>query len=161
MGYWAAAIAKPNCHAKAEFNLLGQGFGVYVPWCDAGDGRRVSLFGRYFFVWIEGRWRAILNTPGVGGLVMGTETPLAFRRGEVEKLQASENDGLVVVPSSERVAVKIKFEKDQQVKILSGPFAGLCGVHQGMSTKQREYVLLSLLGRETVVKVAAQDLVAA
>jgi transcription antitermination factor NusG len=47
----------------------------------------------------------------------------------------------------------------QSVRIVTGPFAGLAGIHLGMSAGEREVVLISMLGAARKVAIAA-DLIA-
>jgi transcription antitermination factor NusG len=41
------------------------------------------------------------------------------------------------------------------VAIASGPFAGLGGIYAGQTARERELILLDLLGRQTPVTIAA------
>jgi transcription antitermination factor NusG len=41
------------------------------------------------------------------------------------------------------------------VKITAGPFGGMAGLYAGQSTRERELILLNLLGRQTPVTIAA------
>jgi transcription antitermination factor NusG len=41
------------------------------------------------------------------------------------------------------------------VKIISGPFGGLAGIYQGMTTRDRELVLLRVLGGQRPVAIAS------
>jgi transcription antitermination factor NusG len=41
------------------------------------------------------------------------------------------------------------------VSIVDGPFHGFGGLHTGMSTRNRELVLINVLGRQTSVAVPA------
>jgi hypothetical protein len=44
------------------------------------------------------------------------------------------------------------------VKIISGPFGGLAGIYQGMTTRDRELVLLRVLGGQRPVAIASAAL---
>jgi hypothetical protein len=39
--------------------------------------------------------------------------------------------------------------------ITAGPFGGMSGLYAGQSTRERELILLDLLGRQTPVTIAA------
>ena len=55
--------------------------------------------------------------------------------------------------------VKRKIAIGSKVRITAGPFSGMSGLYAGQSTRDREKILLSLLGGQRPVLIAA-DLVA-
>ena len=54
--------------------------------------------------------------------------------------------GYVRLPGAESPAAKRKLAIGAQVGVASGPFAGWRGLYAGQSTKDRERILLNLLG---------------
>ena len=42
-----------------------------------------------------------------------------------------------------------------KVKVTAGPFGGMSGLYAGQSTRERQLILLNLLGRQTPVTIAA------
>jgi hypothetical protein len=91
--------------------------------------------------------------PGVLALIMAGDHPARCPDGEIERLRMRMNDrGLVVLPPPPQLA-KRAFRKGEPVRIVAGPFANLSAVHSGMSTRDKEILLLSVLSRETKVAV--------
>lgn len=63
--------------------------------------------------------------------------------------------GFVRLPEGRRVPIKRKIEIGAKVRITSGPFGGMSGLYQGQSTRDRERILLSMLGGQRPVLIAA------
>ena len=68
-------------------------------------------------------------------------------------LRVLERAGLVKLPTATQVLLK----KGQQVRITGGSFAGQIGIYEGMSGKDRERVLLNLLGQAVPVDLPGKD----
>jgi transcription antitermination factor NusG len=69
-------------------------------------------------------------------------------------LARSDPDGVVRLPPRPPQSQRV-LAPDAAVVIAGGPFAGLSGVHQGMSAPERELILLNILGREVPATIAA------
>ena len=155
MSYWAVVLTHPQAERRALAHLERQGFVCYAPRTrniKIRNGSRVQveawLFPRYLFIWIADRWHSVLSTLGVSTLLRNGDTPAKLPSIWIETMQAQEKDGFVILP-------KERFRKGERVQINSGVFAGLCGIYEGMSSRQRELVLLDVLGR---VELAVGDL---
>lgn len=147
MTYWAVINTHPQSEAKAQHHCERQGFTCYAPAervITVVRGRKIErqrrLFPRYVFVWIESRWHCLMSTVGVSRLLLEGEEPGRVPFGWVERMQASEVNGAIVLP-------KQTFRIGDQVTIDGGVFHGCRGLYQGQSGKQREVVLLESLGR--------------
>jgi transcriptional antiterminator RfaH len=158
---WLVATASWNGETAARENLEDQGFCPYFPkfrerrvvrgrWTDVER----PLFGRYFFIHFVDRWRSILGTRGVSGLFLCGDSPSKVRDEIIDEIRGREVKGYVPV-TVETLRV------GQAVRVGSGSFEGHLGIYQGMSNRDREIVLLSLLGRQCKVHLAAGSLVAA
>lgn len=155
--YWAVATTHPQAERKALDNLQRQGFLCYAP---RGKGMRVHrgrkrpfvfyLFPRYVFVWIEQQWHSINGTFGISQVLTNERgVPSRLPSQWVDTMRAQEKDGVIVLPQE-------RYRIGQPVQITGGLFTGLVGLYQGMSSRQREIVLLSALGK---VELAAGDLI--
>jgi transcription antitermination factor NusG len=60
--------------------------------------------------------------------------------------------GLVTVPPPPAVS-KHTFVKGEQVRIIAGPFAGLSALQSGMSMRDRELVLIAMLGASRQIAI--------
>ncbi len=159
MQTWAVALAHPLCERRALLNLQRQNFTCYAPLIKQTrivKGRRTYrdefLFGRYLFVAIADQWRSILSTFGVAQLIMNRDLPASLPEQEIENFRAREVNGYVVLTKPER------FKRGETVHVHRGQFSGADAVYQGMSQRDREIVLLNILGRQTRVELAVGDL---
>ena len=158
MKRWYVVHTHARAEAMAREHLERQGFETYLP-CylrRRRHARRVEevpapLFPRYMFVTFDpGRvaWRPILSTIGVSNLLSEGERPLPVPEGVVEEIAAQENDdGLVSMAREE------PYRRGDMVRVTGGPMGGLIGLFDGLSDRERVWVLLDLLGRQLRVKV--------
>jgi transcriptional antiterminator RfaH len=167
MSAWYAVHTQPMAEQRAAANLRRQGFATYLPLYRRrrSHARRVELverplFARYLFVQLDlriDRWRTILGTFGVSGLVRIGDTPLPVPTRVVEALQRGEAAG----DFDESLDSARKFKIGAGIRVLSGPFAELVGKFQGLADAERVVVLLDLLGREVPVRVPNRAVAAA
>jgi transcription antitermination factor NusG len=135
--------------------VAAQGFEVFRPLLRTKIGCRwttVGLFPGYMFVRILEAWRPIDRTPGVFGLIKNGETPARCPDSEIGALLArADRDGVVRLmrPSAPR------FAPGDRVSV-----RGFDGIYLGMGAHDRERVLLTILGAQRPVEIAA-DLIAA
>jgi len=155
MAFWGVVTTHPQAEAKAALNLKRQGFETYAPrYLDTSirHGCRIErirfLFPRYLFVRIIDRWWSILGTFGVSQLLRTADKPAVLSDGWIETMRARETEGVVILP-------KERYRRGERVQITSGALQGLFGLYQGMTSQQREVVLLDALG---TVHLAAGDL---
>ena len=131
------------------------GFEVFLPLVQT---KRASapLFSGYFFVRIIERWRSINTTFGVLCLVRTGDCPARCPDREIEALKAMiDRHGFVRLPEAPPPPVPRKIAIGAKVRIASGPFGGMIGLYAGMSTRERELVLLNVLGGQRPVAIAA------
>ena len=114
------------------------------------------LFASYFFVLIVEQWRSINTCFGVFGLVRVGDCPSKMPDAEIENLKAMiDGHGFVRLPEGRGSPVKREIAIGARVRVTAGPFGGMSGLYAGQSTRERELILLSLLGRQTPVTIAA------
>ena len=61
--------------------------------------------------------------------------------------------GFIKLPEAPPPPIRRKIAIGAKVRIRSGPFGGMSGLYAGMSTKDREKILLNLLGSQRPVLV--------
>jgi len=155
MAFWSVAQTQPFSERKAKRFLEGQNFAVYLPKILQIQNmrffqrtREAALFPRYVFVAIEQTWHAINSTPGVASLLLDGIKPIIVRDNVIAELRSREDkNGFVILPKKE------KFKKGQNVKVISGQFAGQLALYDGMTSRARERVLLQLLGQYVPVEL--------
>lgn len=161
---WFAAQLRPYGDRVVLAHLRRQGFEAVLPRrsVDRRVGtrfRRVNepLFPGYVFVTFDPAdpaSRAIHSTRGISRLIGSERGPTALPAGFVETLMAScDCDGLVV---PEEV-----LPEGSDVRVLTGPFAGLVGKILSSSAGERVAVLLTLLASERSVLMPRGQLVRA
>jgi transcription antitermination factor NusG len=155
MPYWACARVQPQREAFAAGHLEARGFQVFLPKIET---RRTvePLFRGYVFLQIVDRWRAAERTFGVLCLVRVGDCPARCPEAEIEALRGRmDSTGIIRLPDRRGSPIKRQIAIGAKVRIVSGPFGGWEGLYAGMGARDRERVLLSLLGRQTPVLLAA------
>ncbi len=148
---WVVVVTQANRERWAQENLVRQGYDSYFPKTvevvraqSYKECRVKPLFPRYGFVHIIERWRPILGTFGVSGIV-GGEMPWYMSCAVIDRLRALEDkDGYIVLP---------KLKEGQKVKVKGGLFVGHTGLHAGQRPRDRSKVLLAYLGRTIPVLI--------
>ena len=157
--FWGVVRSLPKREAFAAERLrVDQGFEVFPPLVQT---KRASapLFNGYFFCRIIDRWRSINSTFGVLCLVRVGDCPARCPDREIDALKAMiDGHGFIKLPEAPPPPVRRKIAIGAKVRIASGPFGGWRGLYAGQSTREREKVLLNLLGGQRPVLIAA-DLV--
>ena len=161
--FWVVAVTKSQRERWAAENVQRQGFDYYLPQTlSEPQPQRAQkpecLFPRYLFVRTNGRWRCLLGTFGVIGLVMQGEAPATMTEETLERLKAREDaNGFIRLPSDPQQ----KFRAGDAVRISSGSFSGCKGIYQRTDSKERARILLDYLGRRTPILIGEELLEAA
>lgn len=93
-------------------------------------------------------WHVIKNTPRVTGFLGTGDNPVALSEQEVSSILFRSD------VSKDKPAMKIKFDKGEQVRINEGPFANFTGaVDEVNEDKQTLKVMVSIFGRSTPVEI--------
>jgi len=134
---------------------MDHGFEVFLPLVQT-QRASAPLFSGYFFCRIVDRWRSINSTFGVLCLVRVGDCPSKMPDAEIESLKAMiDGHGYIKLPEAPPPPVRRKIAIGAKVRIASGPFGGMSGLYAGQSTRERELVLLNLLGSQRPVAIAA------
>jgi transcription antitermination factor NusG len=159
--YWAVLRSAPSHDVLAYEGVVRAGFEIFTPKIRTRVGARwrtSPLFGCYFFARVVDQWRILERTAGVLSIVKSGATPARCPDDDIAKLIArSDADGIIRLSSclSPQSVVRRSFEPNTLVTIADGPFRGFDAMHTGMSTRDREMLLIDLLGRRTTVGVPA------
>src|ERR1700734_1252707 len=93
-------------------------------------------------------WHIIKNTPRVTGFLGTGDSPVALSEQEVSSIIFRSD------VSKDKPAMKVKFEKGEQVRINEGPFANFNGAVDDVNEdKQTLKVMVSIFGRPTPTEV--------
>ena len=93
-------------------------------------------------------WHVIKNTPRVTGFLGTGDSPVALSEQEVSSILFRAD------VSKDKPAMKVKFNKGEQVRINEGPFANFNGsVDDVNEDKQTLKVMVSIFGRSTPVEI--------
>jgi transcriptional antiterminator RfaH len=154
---WYAVYTRPRGEDTARDNLMRQGYRTYLPryrtWVSHARRRQTALrplFPRYLFAGVDRasmRWRPILSTIGVSGMVRAGDAPVAVPDDLVAALRAQEAAGLFTDMAARRT-----LKVGELVRITFGAFQEMVGQLVELRDQDRVVVLLELLGR----KVRAQ-----
>jgi transcriptional antiterminator RfaH len=154
--FWGVVRSLPKREAFAAERLrMDGGFEVFLPLVQT---KRASqpLFSGYFFCRIVDRWRSINSTFGVLCLVRVGDCPARCPDHEIDSLKAMiDGHGFIRLPEAPPPPVRRAIAIGARVRIASGPFGGTSGLYAGQSTRERELVLLNVLGGQRPVAIAA------
>lgn len=161
---WFVARTHARREKWAAENVVRQGFDYYLP--KMAEPVRINgrlelrskfLFPSYIFVLTDGRWRFMLSTFGMLGVVMIGQGPATISENIIAELKKKENeDGLIILPK--RPAYLEKFKSGQRVRVPSGPFSGYVGIYQGATDAERRHVLLEYMSRKIKVLIGDEVL---
>lgn len=91
-------------------------------------------------------WHLVKSTNGVTGFISNGNVPVALRPDEVLQIERELEEG----PQKP----KVEFQKDDVVRVLSGPFAEFTGkIEEVNLDRQKLRVLIELFGRDTPVEL--------
>jgi transcriptional antiterminator RfaH len=163
---WYVAQTQVNAEARAERNLVRQGFEVYLPRYlkRRSHARKIEkiaapLFPRYLFVRIDMAtqpWRSIQSTFGVARLVCNGQDPAPVAQKFLGSLKAREDEGGYISLDQQP-----KFALGEKVRVLTGAFAENWGLFDGLADRDRIAILLDFLGRKVRVSIEPDKVAAA
>jgi transcriptional antiterminator RfaH len=158
MSFWAVVQTISGQEDAVADRIERVGFKTLTPRARFrinGKMRIAAVFPGYCFAEVEHRWYDIRWCVGVLRLIMNGEKPAHLPEPEVEKIMREMgHNGLIKLPKAQPAPTLIA---GSPVRILTGNFQGLNAIYQGMSPKQRELVLLDLLGRKVPVELHEDD----
>jgi transcriptional antiterminator RfaH len=125
----------------------------YLPRFKNTKGRIAALFPGYLFVPKVEHWGPISSTVGVRGLLKSGDHPACIPGRVIANWRSRERNGLVQLPPPPR------FHPGERLTITRGSLKWRSVIHVGMSGKQRERVLIEMLGQHVSILVPTADLV--
>ena len=155
MAFWSVVRSLPKREAFAAERLEAGGFETFLPRIQTKRATQ-PLFASYFFIRIVEQWRAINSTFGVLCLVRVGDCPARCPDHEIDRLKAMiDGHGYIHLPEAPAAPARRTIAIGAKVKITAGPFGGMSGLYAGQSTRERELVLLNVLGGQRPVAIAA------
>jgi hypothetical protein len=127
-------------------------FDPYLPQFKTLKGRIAPLFSSYLFVPRVEDWSPISNTVGVRCLLKTGDHPACISGRVIASWRAKERGGLVQLPPPPR------FRVGERLTILRGSLKHRSVIYAGMSGKDRERVLIEMLGQNVTLVVLTADL---
>jgi transcriptional antiterminator NusG len=93
-------------------------------------------------------WHVVKGTPRVTGFVGTGQQPTPLSQDEVQQIVYR------VADSKEKPKLKVKYEKNEQVRITEGPFASFAGVVDEVNEDRETLkVMVTIFGRSTPVEL--------
>jgi len=151
MTYWAVAQVESQREHAVRLLLMRAKYETYLPRIKARS-RIAPLFPGYLFVRIADQFYSVMWTAGVIRLLMSGDQPAKLPEKVMTEIRKREIGGFVRLPAPTRL------RKGQQVRINKGHFMGQIALCEGMSSKDRVWVLLNLLGQKVPVELPGCDL---
>lgn len=140
---YAAVMAMSNMERKLLLSAEAAGFAAYLPRYQDLRGRERILFSGYVFIECVGDASELFRLRGGRGPIVFNGRIACLPPGAIEQFRAREN-GFGYISFNER------FERDQALIVVDGPYKNQIVLYRGMDREQRELALFSLLGREVV-----------
>ena len=128
-------------------------YNPYLPRFKNPKGRLTPLFSGYLFVPSLVDWGPIKNTVGVRSLLMSGDHPARIPAKIITSWRAKERHGIVQLPPPPRFSV------GQRLTITRGSLKHRSVIYAGMSGRERERVLIEMLGQSVTITVPTHDLV--
>jgi transcription antitermination factor NusG len=145
MCFWCCIRSLPRREVYASERIQAAGFDTFLPMLQTKRTAQ-PLFPGYLFAFVIEQWRSLNSTIGVLCVVRTGDCPCRMPDAEIASLKAMVVGGFVRLPEGRGFPVRRKIAIGAKVRIASGPFGGMSGLYAGMSTKDREKILLNLLG---------------
>lgn len=158
---WFLLQYKPNSHRVALRNLHRQRFETFLPMQDVTQRKRTKLvqqskplFPGYLFVAFtreSAPWHQIKSTIGVSRLVGFNGQPTALPLDLVSSLmRRCDSNGKLLLPK--------QLNTGEHVEIISGPFSTFVATVEHIDEKQRIFILMDFMGRQTRLQISHDQL---
>jgi transcription antitermination factor NusG len=151
MSYWSVVQVESQCEHTVRVLLMRERFETYMPRIKV-HGRVWPLFPGYIFVRVIEQFYPIMWTPHVVRLLMSADQPARLPEKTMTEIRKREVGGFVKLPSPTN-----RLRKGQHVRITRGSFEGQTALCEGMSGKDRVWVLLNLMGQKVPVELPGRD----
>jgi transcription antitermination factor NusG len=152
VSFWAVVQAEAQHEHVVRLLLMRQQFETWMPRIKH-HGRIALLFPSYLFVRIVDQFYPVMWTPGVVRLLMAGDKPACLKDEIMASIRKREIGGFVKLPLPNR-----QLKSGQKVRVIGGSFNGQIGLYQGQTSRDRERVLLELLGQAVPVELPGKDI---
>ena len=149
MSNWVVIQTASQREHIVRLLLMRAGYETYAPRIKQRS-RIAPLFPSYIFVKIVNRWYEVRWTVHVLRIIMAGQQPAPVPEHFMADLRKRERNGFIQLP--------LPFKTGQKVRISKGNLTGRVGIYAGMSGRQREAILLELMGQVTKVELPAGKL---
>lgn len=160
MQHWHLLYTKPKEDARAQTNLLYQGYEIFRPLIRhyrlvKGSQKTLveSLFPRYIFIKLDqesSNWARLRSTRGVMSLVSFNQVPAIVPSALVDELMTEVNEEDVIDRTNNHQAL---FRSGDEVEIGEGSFFGLRAIVKAQTSEERVIVLLNMLGSQQSISL--------
>jgi transcriptional antiterminator RfaH len=150
MTWWVVQTESQREHVVRVL-LMRARYETYIP-RTKHRGRISPLFPSYLFVRVAEQWYPVRWTDHVVRLLMSGDRPAQLPEAVMTRIRKREIGGFIKLPAPPRL------RKGQPVRVIRGSFEGLLAIHQGMSSRERVWVLLNLMGQQVPVELPSRDL---
>jgi transcription antitermination factor NusG len=150
MTHWAVVQTEPQREWLVRLLLMRHGFNTYCPRIKLRSGRIEPLFPTYLFVQLQSQWYAARWTPHVIRLLMAGDRPAQLSENIVTDIHSRERRGFVQLR---------RLTRGQRVRIVRGSFEGKIAIYHGQVGKDRQRVLLELMGQQVSTVLPGVDIV--
>jgi transcriptional antiterminator RfaH len=148
---WFVVQCNPQREGYAAENLIEHQ--TYFPQFKNPAGRIRPLFPSYLFVVATPYWSEIKNALGVRTILMNGDKPAKLPNEVIASWRDREQNGLVQLPPAPR------FRQGERLVVMRGTLRHRVVIHTGMSSQDREAVLIDMLGAMVKINIATDDLV--
>jgi hypothetical protein len=154
MPFWAAVRSLPMKERWAAEQLGLRGFEVFLPLVQT---RRAAepLFRGYCSRGSSSSGGRSITLSACLRLSETGDCPARVPDQELERLKSMVVGGYVRLPEAPAAPARRTIAIGAKVRITAGPFGGMSGLYAGQSTRERELVLLNVLGSQRPVAIAA------
>jgi transcription antitermination factor NusG len=158
MSFWSVVQTTTGHEMVVADRIERVGYETFIPKAkfNINERERITpIFQGYMFTLIESGWYHVKWTQGVLRIIMSGDQPAAVPDEELRRLlDMTDDDGLVRLPKAPEPAPLVV---GATVRIATGMFKGFSAIYDGMTARDRERVLLDMLGRKVLVELRADD----
>lgn len=152
--YWSVARTHVGREAFSAEQLAARGYEIFLPKLETRRTVEPLFKGYVFLLIVDGHFLAANTCFGVVSLIKAGERPARVPDAEIQSLKNRLNDrGVIRLDPPPRPPPRA-FAKGEKVKIIVGG-SRFDAIHTGLSRRQRELVLISVLGGRREIAVSS------
>jgi transcription antitermination factor NusG len=149
--YWGVARVQGQRESFAAEQLKARGFETFLPKIETSRTVEPLFKGYVFLLIVGGHWLAANTTFGVISLIKAGDCPSRVPDAEIAAIRARvDGRGIIILPPEPPKRV---YKRGDRVKVVAFG-STFSAIHSGMTSKQREIVLMQVLGSVREIAVA-------